>query len=103
MKNKNRWYDEIPELADFLEKIKEKDRTERDKVFVDIKNIIVGLDPELIDKHAMEFPLDLKRRWYDKDPISWMIINVLKYADEELIEKVIIYCKERFEKAFETE
>ena len=50
--------------------------------------------PDLIDKYVMDFPMGLKRRWYDKDPFSWLIINSLKYANKNLLEKVTALIKE---------
>ncbi|MDY6933053.1 MAG: hypothetical protein SVZ03_02370 [Spirochaetota bacterium] len=96
MKYGNRWYDKNPELSELFEQIKECNKRRRDEILLDVKNIIVESDPELIDRHVMEFSLDLKRRWYDKDPISWMIINGLKYADDKLIEQIVEYYRQRF-------
>ncbi len=98
MKEKNRWYDEIAEISDLFELIKGKDKKERDDLLINIKNIIMESDAELIDKHVMEFPLDFRRRWYDKDPFLWLIVNALKYADDELIGKVVEYYKEKSKK-----
>ena len=50
-------------------------------------------DNELIDRHVLEFPMTNRRRWYDKDPYSWLIINALKYANKDLITDVILYLK----------
>ena len=60
---------------------------------IDIKDIIMDYDNELIDRHVLKFPMTYKRRWYDKDPYSWLIINALKYANEDLITDVILYLK----------
>ena len=50
-------------------------------------------DNELIDRHVLKFPMTYKRRWYDKNPYSWVIINALKYANKDLITDVILYLK----------
>jgi hypothetical protein len=40
----------------------------------------------------MDFPLDInRRRWYDKDPYLWLIMNGLKYASDELLASVTKY------------
>ena len=90
---KNRWYDKYPDLSDRIEKLKDLKKRERDIIMLDIKDIIMDYDNELIDRHVLKFPMTYKRRWYDKDPYSWLIINALKYANEYLISDVILYLK----------
>ncbi len=92
---KNRWYDKYPDLSDRIEKLKELKKRERDLIILDIKDIIMDYDNELIDRHVLEFPMTYKRRWYDKDPYSWLIINALKYANKDLITDVILYFKRK--------
>ena len=87
--SKNRWYDENPELKAFLQLLKYSDKADQDIIFNDIKDIIVNYDNNLVEKHVLEFPLTEKRRWYDKDPYSWLAINSLKYLDSPAIDKVI--------------
>ena len=96
MKYNKRLYDKIPELSQLFNEIRESDRQKRNEILVEIKDIIIESDPELIDKHVMEYPLDFKRRWYDKDPFTWLIINGLKYADDELTEKLVKYYRGKF-------
>jgi hypothetical protein len=90
-----RWYDAIPELKDFLERLKDLSKEKRDDIFDGIKKLDKNFDSKLIDRHVLEFPLNLKRRWYDQDPTSWLMINALKYADGPLLKKVIDYLKLR--------
>ena len=93
--SKNRWYDKYSDLRSLLEKLKGLKRRERDKIILDMKDLIIDYDDELIDRYVFEFPIPLRRRWYDKSPFSWLVINVLKYANKDLITDVIIYLKER--------
>jgi hypothetical protein len=44
-----------------------------------------------MDRWVMEFPLTTKRRWYDKNPYSWLVINSLKYSEKKLMNRVITY------------
>lgn len=85
----NRWYDKNPDLKTFLEKLKYSNKSTQDIVLNDIKNLIMGFDSELVDRHVMEFPLTQKRRWYDQDPYSWLAINALKYVDGIILKEVI--------------
>ena len=87
--SEKRWYDKNPDLKAFLEKLKYSNKSTQDIVLNDIKNLIMNFDSKLVDTHVMEFPLTEKRRWYDKDPYSWLSINVLKYADEIILKDVI--------------
>ena len=91
MKNKsdNRWYDSNPDLKAFLHLLKTSSVTKQEKIFSAIKDIIMDYDDNLVEKHVMEFPLTEKRRWYDKDPYSWLAVNSLKYLDSQAIRKVI--------------
>jgi len=95
MKKEKRWYDENPELRKLLEKLKKLEKYERDVIFEDIKKLDDDFDSKLIDRHVMEFPMNLRRRWYDRDPYSWLVINGLKYADDVLLAKVIVCLKEK--------
>jgi hypothetical protein len=88
MDKKNRWYDNYPELAKYIEKMKEIDKEKRDSIIIMIKNFIIENSPDIIDKNVMDFPMGLKRRWYDKDPFSWLIINSLKYANLDILNQV---------------
>jgi hypothetical protein len=88
MNNKNRWYDRYLDLGFHIERLKSLKKKERDKIILDIKDIIMDYDDKLIDRNVFDFSLSLKRRWYDKDPFSWMVINALLYADETLLNKV---------------
>jgi hypothetical protein len=87
--SEKRWYDKNPDLKAFLEKLKYSNKSIQDIVLNDIKNLIMNFDSKLVDTHVMEFPLTEKRRWYDKDPYSWLAINALKYADEIILKDVI--------------
>ena len=90
---KSRWYDAYPDFSEALEWLKGLGKRERDKVILDLKNIIMEYDEELIDRHVLRFPLTQKRRWYVRDPYSWLVINALKYADKELLDRVTTYLK----------
>ena len=58
-----------------------------------MKDIIIDYDYELFNRHVLEFSMTHNRRWYDKDPFSWLTINGLKYANKELLNKIITYLK----------
>jgi len=93
MSNSKRWYDAVPELREQIERLKHVDKDKRDKIFDGIKQLESDFDSKLIDCHVLEFPMNLRRRWYDQDPTSWLMINALKYADKSLLQRVIDYLK----------
>ena len=93
MSDSKRWYDAIPELRAQIERLKNINKEKRDKIFDGIKHLESDFDSKLIDRHVLEFPLNLRRRWYDQDPTSWLMINALKYADRPLLQRVIDYLK----------
>ncbi len=93
MSETKRWYDAIPELKGLIERLRDIDREQRNDIFDGIKKLDSDFDSKLIDRHVLEFPMNLKRRWYDQDPYSWLMINALKYADAPLLEQVIDFLK----------
>jgi len=92
---KNRWYDSYPKLMKLINKLKGSEKSKRETLILGMKEIIIEHDSELIDKHVQEFPMTYKRRWYDEDPDSWLVINSLKYADDDLLTDIILYLRER--------
>jgi len=92
----NRWYDNYPDLGELLKKLKNINESDRGNLLNSIKGLIEESDPALVDRYVMEFPLSTKkRRWYDKDPYSWLAVNSLKYANENIKKKVIVYLKKK--------
>lgn len=88
MEKNNRWYDQHPDFSNNLEKLKDLPKEKRDLILYRIKKLINKNNPDLIDEHVMDFPMDQKRRWYDEDPYLWLVINSLQYANESLLKKV---------------
>jgi hypothetical protein len=91
----NRWYDKYPELKRYLEQLQNLNDTRRDRILNGVKEIIMEYDNQLVDRHVIDFPMATKRRWYDKDPYSWLAINSLQFVNEELLEKIMNYFKEK--------
>ena len=84
-----RWYDAHKKLGRNLDKLKFTERNLRDFMVAKVMKLIKQRDPHLLDKFVARFPLDIqRRRWYDKDPYLWLIINGLEYADRELLDEV---------------
>jgi hypothetical protein len=96
-----RWYDANPILRGLLEKLKITNNTKQEKIISDIKNLIMSYDSELMDRWVLEFPLTTKRRWYDKNPYSWLVINSLKYAEKKLLRRVMSYLKKELKSHIE--
>lgn len=89
---KQRWYDKHEKLANHLEKLKTMPQKERNDLLKDLITFGRILDPELFEKHLLEYPLDLKkRRWYDDDPYLWVVVNGLKFASDEILKKVVAF------------
>ena len=90
-----RWYDKNGKLSKHLDSLKEMPGVKRDKIIIEIMVLIKENNPTLLDDFVGEFPLSLnRRRWYDKDPYLWLLFNGLKYANEDLIQKVISFFDE---------
>jgi len=94
MQRDKRWYDDC-ELGAFIDKLEVMPKMEKDMILIEMKNIIMDYDPEIVMNHIFEFPFQDRKRWYDMDPISWVVINILKYAQKDLINLIIAYLKNR--------
>ncbi|MBD3422313.1 MAG: hypothetical protein GF398_19545 [Chitinivibrionales bacterium] len=91
-----RWYDGYEKLAFYLEQLKGMEHQHRDKLIKAILEIIRAKAPHLMEDFLLEFPLDMqRRRWYDQDPYLWLMINGMRFGEDDLIKEVIDY----FEKA----
>jgi hypothetical protein len=92
MKRNNRWYDANRGLAAVLEKLKSMKSDRRDKVVSHVIGLINERRPGLLEKYLLDFPLDQKRRrWYDRDPYLWLMVNVLRYAGVGLLRRATAY------------
>jgi hypothetical protein len=93
-----RWYDKHPKLARQIEAFKTMQPHLRDKLIADVMGLVKANNPGLLEDFILDFPLDLfRRRWYDKDPYLWLLVNGLKYADPPLLKKVMMYLNEHTE------
>ena len=93
-----RWYDKYPALGEYITKLKNVEEGKRARLLTGIKSLIEEFDPELVDRHVMEFPMSIKkRRWYDQDPYAWLAINTLKFADERVWDRVVDYLRGNLE------
>jgi hypothetical protein len=88
----NRWYDNHPKLARYLEEFKDMRQKSRDRLVKGVMDIIRDRNPKILEDFLLDFPLDLnRRRWYDSDPYLWLIFNGLAYADADLLSDVTAY------------
>jgi excisionase family DNA binding protein len=91
---RKRWYDKHEELPLALEKLRTASKRECDNIVEGVKQIVTNRDPDFIDKVCKYFPLSpYRRRWYDKDPYLWLVVNSLRYADEQTIDEVVAFIK----------
>jgi hypothetical protein len=92
MKAKSRWYDAHKKLAEALEQLKELPRNHRDRIVNHVIALINDNAPILLEKYLLDFPLEReRRRWYDKDPYLWLMVNGLQYASPDLLRKTTKY------------
>jgi hypothetical protein len=95
---KQRWYDKHPLLAEHLKKLMSMEPRRREKIATGILQIINETAPDLL---AMPFfkspPKEIRKRWYDKEPLIWLAMNVPKYLDEGNLRKVMDYLAEEIE------
>lgn len=82
-----RWFDSSEPLARSIGLLKHLHKRRRDRVFDDIRKVIEDWSPGIFDKEVSG--LTFKRRWYDKDPYAWLVINVMEKVPEDLYPKII--------------
>ena len=96
MKTNLRWYDKHKKLAGLLEQFKGMPERRKNKLVSGVMEIIKPMDPKLMEKNVLEFPLDMqRRRWYDADPYLWLLFNGLMYANAEILKKTVRYLEEK--------
>jgi len=93
--NRQRWYDQHPVLGPQIERLKHLRKVKREELLQGVKEMLMQADPNLIDIHVMDFPITMKRRWYDKDPYTWLTINALKFCPKELQDEVARFLSEK--------
>ncbi len=87
-----RWYDKKRVLAGYLEGLKELEKKPRERIVRDLTELIRSYEPEVLEEFILEFPLDMyRRRWYDKDPLLWLIFNGLQLATDSLLDRIVEY------------
>ncbi len=90
----SRWYDKHEELAGYIESLEVMDKEKRDELLIGTISLIKQYDTDLLDNFVQEFPMEIyRRRWYDKDPNTWLVINGLEYAEPNLLEAVTEYLR----------
>lgn len=93
-----RWYDKDQTLSGYLEQFKKMKKSKRDLLCEDIIEMIKEKNSDVFEKLVLDFPLELQqRRWYDKDPLLWLMFNGLSMADSNLLKRVKSYLKKNLE------
>jgi len=89
----SRWYDQRPGLGKRLDAFKEMDPEIREPIVNAVIELVKEHQPSLLSYEiAFDFPFDFRqRRWYDNDPHLWLMFNVLRLADEPLLQSVEYY------------
>jgi hypothetical protein len=88
----NRWYDRHEKLGAQLEALKHEKAKNREKIVAEVLAIINDEAANLLEKYLLDFPLDQKRRrWYDKNPYLWLMVNGLQHAGPALLKKISVY------------
>lgn len=93
----SRWYDKRPHLGKILDEFKEMDPITREPIIKGVMDLVQQYEPSLLSyEKALDFPLDFKRRrWYDNDPYLWVMFNILKVADDTLLQSAEDYLEKR--------
>ena len=91
-----RWYDTNKRLAAQLDSLVDVLPERRYDIIKGVMDIIHESDPSILNK--FEVPSDIEqwcRRWYDHEPVFWIVLNGLKFAREPLLQKIVDYLEEQ--------
>ena len=93
----SRWYDKRPNLGKKLDAFKDMEPKVRDPIIRGVMDLVQQYEPSLLSyEKAYDFPFDCdKRRWYDNDPHLWLMFNILKVADDTLLQLVEDYLEKQ--------
>jgi hypothetical protein len=91
----NRWFDKYPEFRKSINKLKALNKQDKVEIVHGIEDLILKYDNKFFNRYERKFPLESNNIWYDQDLYSWLIINSLRYLDEDLITDIIIYLNEK--------
>jgi hypothetical protein len=91
--NKHRWYDDYPDLRNSIEKLKDLNEQNKDEIIRSIQNRVLNYDNGLIDRLLTKFPFEYRRKQEGIDPYSWLVINSLRYVDEDVKNEITFYLK----------
>lgn len=87
-----RWYDKNEKLAKQLNNLTKASVETKQKIIKGLLDIIQDSDKEFASRFKVPIDIDLwSRRDYDDEAATWIVINNLKYADENLLQKVTEY------------
>ncbi|MBU0675214.1 MAG: hypothetical protein KJ950_11275 [Proteobacteria bacterium] len=90
-----RWYDGHKKLGRNIDQLQYLDGHFRDYLLAGVLKLIRRDEPRLLDTFVAEFPFEFhRRRWYDRDPYLWLIINGLQYAGLGLQDAVADFLEE---------
>ncbi len=93
-----RWYDRHEKLAKYLDGLKDMDPDIRTHVVRRLLSALRAEHPQLVSADSvLEFPLDFRRRrWYDKDPYLWLVMNGLSNAPHDFLVKITGILEEEY-------
>jgi len=98
MSKHRRWYDRIRYFSEIINDIERLSVEDRDQLLMEIQKLIASYDSDLVDRHVNQFSFNERRRWYDRDPYAWLILNSLKFADDVLLMRVAKFIHQQLSK-----
>jgi len=77
-----RWYDNDATLAASLDGLASAPPAHRQQAVQRALALLESLDAGVLERHIDHFPLSAqRRRWYDRDPETWLLFNGLRHTD----------------------
>lgn len=84
-----RWYDEHPKLSRALEALQFAPATARRQAVGEALYLLQQLTGDLLERTVQSFPYTHhRRRWYDRDPELWLLVNGLEQSPIEVRDAV---------------
>ena len=91
-KNFKRWYDYDPMLLKVTEILKNYQKELKEQAEIFLKSVEDKVSKETLDKYyEMVRPANGGSRWYDKDPVIFKTIELLRVIPKETQRKTALY------------
>jgi hypothetical protein len=97
-KTRKRWYDRDKRFADALDRFMKAHPRKSVEIIRRLLDMIKESNPDILGGFTIPDDVDRwTRRWYDKDPTFWLVVNGLKHAPKKLVSSIARYLEKELQ------